>query len=102
MAALRAYEAAVVGGVTSADQGSCYMSMANMAQQMLETVVKPEEQLRDELMNIGLKTTAAAIPVLPQLTAGNHTVDLQPEPKSQEPLLVEDEDYSDPTDPQEH
>jgi len=82
VAALRAYESSVIGGPQGAGQGQGFMAMSDTAHRMLETVVKPEDQLRKDLLNIALKTSEAKVPVLHQLTAGAHTVDLAPEPKS--------------------
>lgn len=88
MSALRAYQAAIVNGPSSADQGASYMSMSNMAHQMMETVIKPEDQLRNDLMNIGLKTKAFETQVIAKLTDGKHTVDLQPEPEPAPELAI--------------
>lgn len=99
VAALRGFEAALQGGPTGAEMGQGYMSMSATASSMLETVVKPEDQLRTDLMNIGLKTVQAKIPILNKLTSGNHTVDLSPEPKSQDTSVIHAEELDNELEP---
>lgn len=96
---LRALEAALMGGPAGAQQGPAYMSMAEMASGILETAVKPEEQLRDELLNIALQSSTKTVPVISQLTGGSHTVDIAPEPKQLEtqPIPISEEDEDDLT-----
>lgn len=94
---MRALEASLIGGPVGAEQGPSYMSMAEMASRMLETVVKPEEQLRDELLNIALESSTATVPVVHQLTRGSHTVDIAPPPKTADTVVIlteEEEDES--------
>jgi hypothetical protein len=81
MASLRALEASTVGGPQGAGDGQGYMVTADIANRLLETIVKPEDQLRKDLMNISLKLSGKTVPVIAELTGGRHTVDLQPEPK---------------------
>lgn len=82
MSSLRALEASTLGGPQGAGDGQGYMVTADIANRLLETIVKPEDQLRKDLMNISLKLSGRTVPAVAELTGGRHTIDLQPEPKS--------------------
>lgn len=51
---------------------------AKLMHEMLETIGDPESELQASLSALTLKTEAAPIPPIHQLTAGNHTTDVQP------------------------
>jgi hypothetical protein len=96
---MRALESSLIGGPAGAEQGTSYMSMADIASRMLETVVKPEEQLRDELLNIALQSSSATVPVIHQLSSGSHTVDIAPPPKTANTeMALTEEEEDDPID----
>lgn len=51
---------------------------AKLMHEMLETVGDPESELQASLQALALQTEAEPIPSIHQLTAGHHTVDVQP------------------------
>jgi len=80
MASLRALESTTVGGPYAAGSSQSYMVTADIANKILETLVKPEDELRRDLMNISLKVSTKAVPVIADLSGGSHTVEILPEP----------------------
>lgn len=84
MSSLRALESTMVGGPVGAQMSSAYMMTADIANRLHETVIKPEDQLRKDLQNIGIRTIGAKTPMVAQLSGGMHTAQLQPEPKPEE------------------
>lgn len=82
MSSIRALESAFTGGSQGAGAGQGFMLMADLANKLLESVIKPEDALRADLQNIAMKTTATKVPILSQLTSGNHTTELAPAPQS--------------------
>lgn len=83
-AAIRALEATMTGGPTGSEMARNFSATAETMSRMMETLVRPEDQLRADLANIALKTDASEIPLLTSLSGGHHTVDLQPEPKAED------------------
>lgn len=51
---------------------------AKLMHEILETVGDPESELQASLQSLALQTEAEPIPQIHQLTAGQHTVDIQP------------------------
>lgn len=98
VASLRAWDSVMQGGPTGAQTAMGYSTVADIMNRIHETVVKPEEQLRADLQKISLATTPNKIPTLQQLTDGNHTTNVHPDPK---PEVVDvdgervDEDFGD-------
>jgi hypothetical protein len=67
----------VVGG--SAERSRDFALVSKMLTELGELVATPEEDLLVGLQKLTIKTDLESIPVIHQLTAGNHTTDIQPE-----------------------
>ena len=81
MAALRALEVLQTPPAPGdAVRALNYAMTAKIMNEMLETVQKPDETLRDQLSAIALRTDDRPVPSIHALSAGRHTVDLQPTP----------------------
>jgi hypothetical protein len=78
MASLRLYEAILYGGPKDSMVALNFSTVVKHMTEALETVVKPDENLRKDLQAIALRTDAAPVPSIHQLSGGNHTVDMQP------------------------
>lgn len=89
-AALRAYEAVMNGGPNGANMAQAFSMTASVMNEMIETVVKPEDKLNQELRGMLLKTDNKVVPLLQSVTGGAHTTELQV--KSEEPVDAEFED----------
>jgi hypothetical protein len=90
MASMRTLESVAIGGPKGAEMASKFSATAESMHRMMETVIKPEEQLREDLAKIAMKSDPSRVPLLSELSGGQHTTDLQPEPESDEddPELV--------------
>lgn len=55
-----------------------YVNGARMLSEMLELVIKPGDQMHEELRALTIATETEDVPEVHQLTGGNHTVDLEP------------------------
>lgn len=55
---------------------------ARILQEIQEAKIRPEEELRNQLEAVKLKTSQTALPLLAELTGGAHTVDLVATPTS--------------------
>ena len=66
----------VVGG--AAERSRDFTLVSKMLTEMGELVATPEEDLLMGLQKLIIKTDLEPIPVIHQLTAGNHTTDIQP------------------------
>jgi hypothetical protein len=77
-AALAAYEAASTGGPRDSQRARDFSEVVRAMTDVLESIVRPEENLREELAQIALRTDVRTIPNIHQLSAGRHTVDTQP------------------------
>lgn len=78
MATLRSLEALHYAGPGDASRAFNYAMTAKIMNELLETVQKPDEQLREQLSAIALRTDDRPVPSIHQLSDGRHTVDLQP------------------------
>lgn len=78
MATVRALESMHFATPGDANRALSYVTAAKIMQELLETVHKPDEQLREQLSAIALRTDDRPVPSIHQLSAGRHTVDLQP------------------------
>jgi len=81
VAAVRTLESALAGGPVASTMLSQYSSAMESLKRGLDAVVNPEEKLRKDLKRAALATTTQKVPLLPQLTGGNHTTNVYPEPK---------------------
>jgi hypothetical protein len=57
---------------------------------VLETIVKPDENMREQLSAIAMKTEEKQVPFLGELSKGRHTVDMQPQPQSKAQEIDDD------------
>lgn len=81
MAAMRALESLHFATPGDASRALNYAMTAKIMNELLETVQKPDEQLREQLSAIALRSDDRPVPSIHQLSAGQHTVDLQPTPE---------------------
>lgn len=73
-----------LGSPQDAQMAQSYSIVADVMKRLKDTVTNPEDQLREDLHRISVATTPNKVPTIRALTAGNHTVALQPEPVSEE------------------
>lgn len=78
VSALRAAEAAYYGSDQDSHRAANFAIVSKTMTDILERVVKPDENLNEELRKIGLRTDSRAMPTIFQLSDGKHTVDLLP------------------------
>lgn len=78
MAVLRAAEATLYGSLQDSITAKNFSDVARNMTEMLESIVKPDENLREQLHAIALRTDTAPIPSIHQLSSGAHTAELQP------------------------
>lgn len=81
MAAMSAYEALCINGVRDHVKARDMAEIVRSFTEVLEVVVKPDENMRDQLARIAMRTDTDKIPFVHELSAGKHTVDMQPIPK---------------------
>ena len=81
VAAVRTLESALGGGPVASTMLSQYAMAMESLKRGLDAVVNPEEKLRKDLKRAALATTQQKVPLLKQLTDGNHTTNVYPEPK---------------------
>lgn len=75
----RALEVATYGGPEDSIKALNYALTAEKMGNVLEQIVRPDEELRNQLSAIALRTAAPnKAPSLRQLSGGNHTIDLLP------------------------
>ncbi len=78
MAGLKVLEATMFGSPQDSQTALNFSSVVRNMTEALESVVKPDEHLREQLQAIALRTENAPVPSIHQLSAGHHTVDIQP------------------------
>lgn len=78
MAIMRSAEATLYGSVKDSIAAKNFSDVARNMTEMLESIVKPDENLREQLHAIALSTDNVPIPSIHQLSAGKHTAELQP------------------------
>lgn len=83
------------GGPQGAQVTQSYIQSAEVLLRLKEAVTNPEEKLREDLARINIASTPNRVPTINQLTQGNSTKDLQPEPVGQGVIDVEAEDVDD-------
>jgi hypothetical protein len=81
LATMRALEVLHYGTPGDASRAFNYAMTAKIMNEMLESVQKPDEALREQLSAIALRTDELPVPSIHQLSGGRHTVDLQPTPQ---------------------
>lgn len=93
VAAMRAFEAAYLNGPNDSMKFSDYTAGVERITKSLRDLVNPDDELREQLAAISLKTDTAQLPTLATLTAGKHTVDFLPAKVNDGSL---DGDYDEP------
>ncbi len=83
-ATLRTMEATLQGGPAGVQMAQGFAIVADVMTRLMDSVVRPDEQLRKDLQKITVATTPGKLPLLAKLSGGHHTVSLQPEPKTEE------------------
>lgn len=79
----RSLEMATYGGPEDSIKALNYAITAEKMGNILEQIVRPDEELRNQLSAIALRTNAPnKAPSIKQLSGGNHTIDLLPGVKS--------------------
>jgi hypothetical protein len=78
IAVLRTAEAALYGSPKDSITALNFSNVARNMTEMLEVLIKPDEDLREQLQAVALRTENGPIPSIHQLSAGRHTVDVQP------------------------
>jgi hypothetical protein len=62
-----------------------FVNGARMLSEMIELVIKPGDQMHEELRALSIKTETTEVIEAHQLTGGNHTVDLEPKDNHEQP-----------------
>ena len=91
-AILRTHAAVLQGGPMGAQLSAGFSMTAEAMGRLRQLVVNPEDKLREDLRKIGVATTSNKVPTVAQLTGGNHTVNVMPEPVEVETTAEEVED----------
>jgi hypothetical protein len=78
IAVMRAVEAAHQDGPGDSQKFLNYITGSRILEELLQMVVKPEDEMRAQLQSIALRTNPVSMPSVHQLTGGNHTVDVAP------------------------
>lgn len=77
-ATMRSLEATMLGGPFDSKKALEFSLVAKNMGEMLETIVKPDEKLREELAAIALKTEEGPVPYINEFSSGQHTVEISP------------------------
>jgi len=77
-AVIAAYEAICTNGPQDHLKARNLGDLVRSFTEVLEVVVKPDENMREQLAQIVLKTEEKNVPFIHQLSDGKHTVDMQP------------------------
>jgi hypothetical protein len=81
MASMAAYEALCTNGMKDHEKARDLSVVVKTFTDVLEVVVKPDENMREQLSAIAMRTEEKPIPFVHELSKGKHTVDMQPQPK---------------------
>ena len=87
---LRTYEAVSAGGMSGAQMGQGFSAIVESMQRVEKEVRDPENELREGLRRVALSSAKTEVPSLKQLTAGQHTTNLHPEPTPEEDDTISD------------
>lgn len=77
-AAIRALEATLSGGPDDSVRALNFSGVVRVATETLEQVARPDEELNQKLGALLLRTEPAPVPLIHQLSQGQHTVEMQP------------------------
>jgi hypothetical protein len=89
-AAIRALEATLSGGPEDSARALNFAGVVRVATETLEQVARPDEELNQKLGALLLRTEPAPVPLIHQLSQGEHTVEMEPVTKAshaEEPSL---------------
>lgn len=78
MGSLKVLEAVMFGSPQDSSRALNYSIVVKNLTEVLESVVRPDEHLRDQLNAIALKTETSKLPSIHELSGGKHTADLLP------------------------
>lgn len=78
MGSLKVLEAVMFGSPSDSSRALNYSMVVKNMTEVLESVVRPDEHLRDQLNAIALKTETSKLPSIHELSGGKHTADLLP------------------------
>jgi hypothetical protein len=87
LAALRVEECLCYATPSDASKALNYAMTAKIMNELLDTVQRPDEALREELSAIALRSDPRGVPTLQQLSGGRHTADLQPIKQGEDHVL---------------
>jgi hypothetical protein len=93
-ALLRTFSSVQTGGPLNVQMGQGYAVIADIMGRLKQTLVNPEDKLREDLKRISVATTPNKVPTVAQLTGGNHTVNVHPDPVEVETTGEDVEDGS--------
>ena len=90
-ASIRAVEAAHQDGPGDSQKFLNYITGSRILEELLQMVVKPEDEMREQLQSIALRTETRELPSIHQLSGGKHTVDVTPlkDPNHDDPAYPE-------------
>lgn len=94
-ALLRTYASVHSGGPLNVQMGQGYAVIADIMGRLKQSVVNPEDALREDLKRIAVATTPNKVPMVHQLTGGNHTTNVMPDPVEVETTGEEVDDEGD-------
>ena len=57
-----------------------YAGVARIMAELVDGMVRPDQELREQLAAIALRTDENRVPLIHELSQGNHTVDMSPQP----------------------
>lgn len=78
-AIMRAVEATQQDGLHDSQKFLNYATGSRILEELLQMVVKPEEEMREQLQSIALRTDPNQLTPIHQLSGGQHTVDVSPQ-----------------------
>lgn len=78
IAMLRASEALYRDGPNDSQRGMNHLQSVRMLTDLLEFVVKPDQNMQEQLAAVTLRTDTRSLPTLAQLSGGRHTAEMQP------------------------
>lgn len=94
-ALLRTFASVHTGGPLNVQMGQGYAVIADIMGRLKQSVVNPEDALREDLKRISVATTPNKVPMVNQLTGGNHTTNVMADPVEVETTGEEVDDGAD-------
>ena len=85
---LKAIESLAHNGLNDSQKFLNYVHASKLVEEMMQSVARPEDQLREQINTIGLKVETRLLPTITSLSGGAHTVEMTP--------IEEDRDDSKP------